>query len=139
MSCVLCGVQIMMSAEEPQVSNVRERAGQRPILSSLLGALGEPQPPAAPGVATQVIQGQLRASEERFREEIALHERDRSTHGIQRITLCYVLVPLPLVYQCIPPVYITSVYYQYKEFMLDISLRLFPLETGYKFISIQHF
>ena len=82
MACVLCGEQIMMSAEEPQVSsNVRERAGQRPILSSLLGALGEPLPPAAPGVATQVMQGQLRASEERFREEIALHERDRSTYN----------------------------------------------------------
>ena len=59
-------------------SNVRERAGQRPILSSLLGALGEPQPPDAPGVATQVMQAQLRASAEHFREEIALHERDRS-------------------------------------------------------------
>lgn len=72
-----------MSSEEPQVSsNVRERVGQRPILNSLLGALGEPLPPGAgggtgPGVATQVLEGQLRASEERYREQVALHEKHR--------------------------------------------------------------
>lgn len=72
-----------MSSEEPRLSgNVRDKAGQLPILSSLLGAL-EPamDVPAQPAEheQRQALLSRLRDSEQRLSQEREMHVQLRGT------------------------------------------------------------
>ena len=66
-----------MSTDEPRLStNVREKGGQRPILSSLLGAL-QPSAFPEPSVENNILVKRLQGSEERLHEERKFHAEAR--------------------------------------------------------------